>query len=740
MTFVPQESNAASELRGATVIEKVAIKSRLSIHCPRFKIMNRRPNTAEWKSRRSSVFIDVPASFMTGNKLSKKIIADREKLSFDVVNLPKLERDVILKALQTPASFRTAAENEFVINHVRFFPLFAYLSRQDIAAVVEGSLLRKCDPMSVLCAESASAVNGHLFVVMSGKVGMTSQTQTGLWKAIKSKAVYSATDNALDMIQMNQEMVFIAGDSFGEECILQDCLGIYERTAITQTDCIIMEVTSQNALKILEENLKLRVQYRAQFFLALINPDQKFEKKRLKTEIFAHTRDWTVMKRLTKEAGLKLLSITDVVEVMAHRQVFLQGDKNDYVYIVYQGQVDVFLRTSSGKKLTSNDIRRIYPMFPATMEEKKIYGEHIASMKCGQIFGDFYDDASNNTRSASVICRNEDCILLRISKDSYIDNFILTASMTYSAEHWMPALSRDPAARTANDVQLLMHMATSVPLLQRFPKIERHNILREMQLKRIAVHKYGEASDVKLPRYEVLIEEGPIAEDDPAMFWVLQGNLQVRSLKNQTKPVNCSPFSDMDETQLEAALDLSFGTLDFIVREGRIVGESILLTDEYSKKRTASIIAVGPVMLGVINRSICHRYMPARKEIQMNSKLVNAVLTKLPTDRTEDEIRWLSELCSESQVLQHLPKHVSDSIVREAHGVQFNMNEIVYIQSSMAHFFGILLLGSVTSHAFNDVEPLLKMQEEKLFANEAGARAILKSLFPPIADVRITRV
>jgi uncharacterized protein YjdB len=98
--------------------------------------------------------------------------------------------------------------------------------------------------MSVLCAESASAVNGHLFVVMSGKVGMTSQTQTGLWKAIKSKAVYSATDNALDMIQMNQEMVFIAGDSFGEESILQDCLGIYEGRAKTSNVQYLLTISN----------------------------------------------------------------------------------------------------------------------------------------------------------------------------------------------------------------------------------------------------------------------------------------------------------------------------------------------------------------------------------------------------------------------------------------------------------------------------------------------------------------
>jgi CRP-like cAMP-binding protein len=677
---------------------------------------------------------------MTGNKLLKKMMADREQLSFDSSNFPKNERDVLHKALQTLASFRATAEIDILLTHVGSFPLFANFSSDDIAGVIEGSSLRRCEPLSILCAESASAVEGHLFIVISGKVGTSSQTQTGLWKAIKSKAVFSATDNALDMVRINQEMVFIAGDSFGEECILQDCLGIYERTAITQTECSLMEVTSPNALQIMRKNLKLRVQFRPQFFLAMINSGPKIEHKLLKTEIFSHTRDWTLMKRLTREAGLNFLSMTDVVEVMAHKQVFLQGDRNDFVYVVFQGEVDVFLNLSSEKRLSSNDIRREYPMGPVTMEEKKIYGQHVASMHCGQIFGDFYDDTSNNTRSASVICRNEDCILLRISKDAYVDNFILTASMAYSAEHWVPALSRDPAERTANDIQLLMHMATSVPLLQRFPKIQRQHILREMCLKNIEVLRCGEASNIILPRYHVVIEEGHIVEGDPEMFWVLQGTLQVRSLKHQTKSTVCSPFAEMDETQLETALDASFGTLDFIVREGRIVGESILYTDALHVNRTASVIAVGPAILGAINRSLCHRHMPVRNAVQMASNIRNSILTKLPLDRTEDDIRLLYKLCLETHVLQHLPDHVSHHILREAHGIQLYSNEVAYVQNSKAHFFGILLEGSLTSHAFHDIDPLLTMHEEELFPDAAERRRILKSIFPPVADVRITRV
>jgi CRP-like cAMP-binding protein len=699
--------------------------------------MSRKPSTAGLKSRRSSACVDIPASFMTGNKVLKKILACRERLSFDSANLPNHEKDVLYKVLQTPAAFRTGAENDFLYDHIWTFPLFAHFSRQQIAEVMEGSSLRKCEPLTVLCAESASAVNGHVFILLSGRVEMNSQTQTGLWKAVKSKAVYSATDNALDMVHLNHEMFFIAGDSFGEECILQNCLGIYERTAITQTDCIIMEVISQKALKILQEKLEMRVQFRPHFFLSLINPDQKFDQKRLKTEIFSHTRDWTLMKRLTKDAGLKLLSMADIVEVMAHKQVFMQGDKNDFVYIVFHGQVDVFLNADPERK---QYIRHAYLMGPVTMEEKKIYGEHIASMRCGQIFGDFYDDTSTNTRSASVICRNEDCILLRISKDAYIDNFILTASMSYSADHWMPALSRDPAERTVNDIQLLMHMATSVPLLQRFPKIDRQHILREMRLKNIAVHRCGDAANIVLPRYEVLIKEGPIVEKDPSMYWVLQGTLQVRSFKHQPVSAVCSPFAEMDDVQLEAALDVSFGTLDFIVREGRIVGESILITNALNKNRTASVIAVGPVVLGVMHKSLLHRHMPERNEFQMNPKTRNEILTKSPVDRTEDEIRWLSQLCSPVPVLQHLPKHISEFILREAHGAQFDANEVVFVQNSKSQFFVILLEGSLTSHAFDNVDPLLKMREEDIIVGTAEKRRILNSIFPPLKEVRITRV
>jgi CRP-like cAMP-binding protein len=702
--------------------------------------MNRKPSLAARQSRRSSACIDVPACFMTGNKLLKKIMANREQLSFDSSNFPKNERDILHKALQTPTSFRATAEIGILLTYVGTFPLFANFSSEHIAGVIEGSSLRRCEPLSILCAEAASSVEGHLFIVISGKVGTCSQTQTGLWKAIKSKAVFSATDNALDMVRINQEMVFIAGDSFGEECILQDCLGIYERTAITQTECILMEVTSPHALQIIRDNLKLRVQFRPQFFLALMHSGPNIDQKLLKTEVFSHTRDWTLMKRLTREAGLKFFSMTDVVEVMANKPVFLQGDRNDFVYVVFQGEVDVFLNSSSERRLTSNEIRREYPMGPVTMEEKKLYGQHVARMHCGQIFGDFYDDTSNNTRSASVICSNEDCILLRISKDAYVDNFILTASMVYSAEHWVPALSRDPAERTTNDIQLLMHMATSVPLLQRFPKIERQHILREMCLKNIEVLRCGEASNIILPRYEVVIEEGQIVESDPAMFWVLQGTLQVRSLKHQTKSTICSPFAEMDETQLEIALDASFGTLDFIVREGRIVGESILLTDVLHMTRTASVIAVGPATLGVINRSICHRHIPVRNEFQTASHIRNSILAKLPMDRTEDEIRLLYQLCLETQVLQHLPGHVSHHILREAHGMQLYSNEVAYVQNSKANYFGILLEGSLTSHSFHDVGPLLKINEQLLFVDAAEKRRILKSILPPVADVRITRV
>jgi CRP-like cAMP-binding protein len=693
-----------------------------------------------WKSRRSSAYIDIPAGFMTGNKIVKKIMANRERLSFDTANLPKTERDILHKVLQTRASLRASAENEFLLNRIREFPLFCHFSAEDIAGIIEGSSLRKCESHTVLCAESASAALGHVFILLSGKVSTTSQSQTGLWKSVKSKAMYSAAENALDMVDLNQDMFFIAGDAFGEECILQDCMGIYERTAITSTECLLMEVVSQNALNILQVHLKLRVQFRTQFFYTLINPDRILDSKRLKIELFSHTRDWPLMKKLTREAGLKLLSMVDIVEVMAHKQVFMQGDKNDYVYIVFQGQVDIFLNRSSGKRLTVNEIRSVNPDGPQTVEEKKIYGEQIASMQCGQIFGDFYDDASNNTRSASAICRNEECTLLRISKDLYIDNFIMVASMTYSSQNWMPVLSRSPAERTENDIQLLMHMAASVPLFQRFPKIERENILRKMVHEHVRVRRYGEKSDDLLPNYAVIIEEGPIVGDNPEMYWILQGNLQVRSLKNQTKSAPFSPFAIMDQSQLEMALDASFGTLDFIVREGRMVGERILHTDSHSRNRTASVIAVGSVILGVINKNNCQQLLPMQNDNCINSECRNAILTKLPIDRTADEIECLSKLCLQSQVLQHLPKHVADSILREAHGVQFNANEVVYIQNSKAHFFAILLEGSITSHAFRDVDPVRRMREEDLFANTAQTRRILKSIIPSISDVRMTRV
>lgn len=699
----------------------------------------RRSSVTAWKSRKSIVPIDVPVSFMTGNKLVKRIIASRERFSFDYANLPQIDRDVVYKVLQTHSSYRASAEIEFLLNRIREFPIFVNFSREEISGVIEGSSLRKCEPRSVLCAESASADRGHLFIVLSGKVSTTSQSQTGLWKAVKSKAVYSATDNALDMVDLNQDMVFIAGDAFGEECILHDCMGIYERTAITKTECVIMEVTSQNSLKILQAKLKLRVQFRTHFFYTLIDPDRNFDPKRLKIELLSHTRDWQVMKRLTKEAGLKLLSMMDVIEVMAHKQVFLQGDKNDFVFIVFQGQVDVFLNSSSGKKLTSTDVRSAYPDGPVTMEEKTIYGAHVASMTCGQIFGDFYDEESNNTRSASVVCRNEDCTLLRIPKDLYIDNFILTASMVYSSENWMPVLSRVGAERTANDIQLLMHMAASVPLLQRFPKIDRQVILREMLHVNKACRRQGQPSEEVLPNYEVVIEEGSILDENPAMFWVLQGNLQVRSLKNQTKAVTCSPFANMDQTQLETALDLSFGTLDFIVREGHIVGESILHTNADSKLRTASVIAVSSVILGVIHKSSCQPHLPVH-DVLTSSKIRNEIFNKLPIDRTPKDIELLNELSSKSQVLQHLPKHVSDCILRESHGIQLNKNDVVYIQNARAHFFAILLEGSLTSHAFNNVDPSRTIREEELFSGTAERRRILTSLIPPISDVRITRV
>jgi CRP-like cAMP-binding protein len=677
---------------------------------------------------------------MTGNKIVKRIVADRERLSFDCENIPKLDRDVVYKVLQTHASCRASAEIDFLLHRIREFPLFTNFSAQDIACVIEGSSLRKCEPRTVLCAESTSAAMGHLFIVLSGKVSTTSQSQTGLWKAVKSKAVYSATNNALDMLDFNQEMVFIAGDAFGEECILQDCMGIYERTAITQTECMIMEVTSQNALTTLQEKLKLRVDFRKHFFYSLINPDQRLDEKRLKIELISHTRDWQMMKRLTKEAGVKLLSMTDVIEVMAHKQVFMQGDKNDFVFIVFQGQVDVFLNASSEKKLSLHDIRRVYPEGPTTVEEKTIYGKHVASMQCGQIFGDFYDEESNNTRSASVVCRNEDCTLLRIPKDLYIDNFILTASMAYTSDNWMPVLNRTSAERTLNDIQLLMHMAASVPLLQRFPKVDRQTILRGMLHTSIKIFRPGDTSGDILPCYEVVIQEGPILEEDPTMFWVLQGSLQVRSLKNQIKTVTTSPFGKLDSTQLETALDLSFGTLDFIVREGHLVGESILNTDPGSKKRTASVIAVSSVILGTIKRSDCQPHSDFNQENPVHSEMRNDILTKLPIDRTPKEIELLSEMCSKSQVLQHLPKHVSECILREAHGIQLQKNDVLFIQNSRAHFFAILLEGSLTSHAFNEVDPTLTIREEQLFAGTAEKRRILTSMIPPISDVRITRV
>jgi CRP-like cAMP-binding protein len=677
---------------------------------------------------------------MTGNKIVKKIMVLREQLSFDTANLPKTERDILYKVLQTRASSRASSEVDFLLDRIKGFPLFCHFSAEDIVGVIEGSLLRKCEPHTVMCAESASAALGHMFIILSGKVSTSSQSQTGLWKSVKSKAMYSATENALDMVDLNQDMFFIAGDAFGEECILQDCMGIYERTAITSTECLLMEVVSQNALNILQAHLNLRVQFRTQFFYSLIDPNRKLDSKRLKIELFSHTRDWPLMKKLTREAGLKLLSMVDIVEVMPHKQVFMQGDKNDFVYIVFQGQVDIFLNRSSRKRLTIQEIRSVNPDGPQTAEEKTIYGEQIASMKCGQIFGDFYDDASNNTRSASAICRNEECTLLRISKDLYIDNFIMVASMTYSSENWMPVLSRAPAERTENDIQLLVHMAASVPLFQRFPKIERETILRNMGPEHVKVRRYGEKSDDLLPNYAIVIEEGPIVGDDPVMYWILQGNLQVRSLKNQTKSAAFSPFAIMDQSQLEVALDERFGTLDFIVREGRMVGERILSTDLLSRKRTASVIAVGSVILGVINKSTCQRHLPMQNENCINSERRNSILTKSPIDRTADEIECLSTLCLQSQLLQHLPKHVADSILREAHGVQLNTNEVLYIQNSKAHFFAILLEGSITSHAFRDIDPIRKMNEEDLFANTAQTRRILKSIIPSISDVRMTRV
>jgi CRP-like cAMP-binding protein len=62
------------------------------------------------------------------------------------------------------------------------------------------------------------------------------------------------------------------------------------------------------------------------------------------------------MKKLTKDAGLKLLSMMDVVEIMAHKVVFLQGDKNDYVYVVLKGRVDIFLNISFCYFIWSGDM------------------------------------------------------------------------------------------------------------------------------------------------------------------------------------------------------------------------------------------------------------------------------------------------------------------------------------------------------------------------------------------------
>jgi CRP-like cAMP-binding protein len=445
------------------------------------------------------------------------------------------------------------------------------------------------------------------------------------------------------------------------------------------------------------------------------------------------------MKRLTKESGLKLLSMIDVIEVAAHKQVFLQGDKNDFVYIVFQGEVDIFLQSNSEKRLTSNYIRSIFPDGPTTDEEKKIYGEHISRMKCGQIFGDFYDDTSNNTRSASVICNHEDCSLLRISKDAYVDNFIMNASMSYSSENWMPILQRDSADRTVNDMQLLMHMATSVPLLQRFPRINRETILREMTCAIMSIRRFGEKPELLLPNFAVIIEEGPIVEEDPAMFWVLQGNVQVRSLKTQSKCTTCSPFADVNQTQLEEALNATFGTLDFIVREGRIIGESILRTDALSSTRTASVIAVGSVILGVIKKHVCQPCVQQQQSLWMNSEIRHSILTKFPPDRTTNDIQLLSEMCSQSSVLQHLPKYASDSLLREAYGMQLNTNEVVYIQNSKPHFFAILLEGSLTSHELK-FDPQPKIQELDLFDKTTDKRRILSSLIAPISSVRVSRV
>jgi len=698
-----------------------------------------RRSSSVWK-RKSIIHLDVPAGMMRGNRGLKKILDNRERLSFDTAKLQKVEQDILLKALQTHASLRASAETDYIFDRVCDFPLFANFSIPDIAGVIEGSSLRKYEPHTVLFAESAPAVHGKFFIMLSGKVGTTSHASTGLWKAVKTKAVYNAADNALDMSVTNHDMVFIAGDAFGEECFLQDCLGLYERTAITKTECVMMEVTTENALKILESKLTLRVQCRPHFLYPLINPEQLLDKKQVKIELFSHTRDWPVMKKLTKDAGLKLLTMMDVVEVMAHKTVFLQGDKNDYVYIVLKGHVDVFLSNSLKERLTQISIRNVYPEGPITMEEKNIYGKHIATMKCGQIFGDFYDETSNNSRSASVVCRDEDCTLLRVSKDAYIDNFIIAASMSYSSENWKPIMLRSSTERSENDLQLLMHMATSVPLFQRFPRIEKKNILREMGHQELKIRRFGETADAILPNYEVLIEEGPILDQDPAMFWVLQGNLQVRSLKNKTKSIPCSPFAIMDQKRLEEALDARFGTLDFIAREGRLVGESILHTDALSMNRVASVIAVSTCFVSVIKRSVCFPHLPLQGAIRMNSDVRNVILRKAPIDRTESDIQLLSEYCSQSQVLQHLPKRVSDTLLSEAFGMQLAPNEVLCTQNSKSHFFAILLDGSLSSHAFTGVDPALLVNEEELFDGKPGRRRILSSPTPSISDVRITRV
>ena len=699
----------------------------------------RGPRRASSVSTSKQVQFDVPAGMMTGNRGLKKILESRERLSFDATNLQKYDRDTFFKALQTQASLRASAERECILHHVSRYPLFAHFSIPDIAGVIDGSSLRKYDPRTVLFAESAPA-HGHFFILLSGKVGTTSHSSTGLWKAVKTKAVYAAADNAFDMSVTKHDMVFIAGDAFGEECFLPDCMGIYERTAITKTECAIMEVTTENALNILKSNLKMRVLCRPHFLYPLINPEQQLDAKQVKIELFSHTRDWPVMKKLTKDAGLKLLSMMDVVEIMAHKVVFLQGDKNDYVYVVLKGRVDIFLNSSLEERLTQVVVRGVYPDGPVTMEEKQIFGQHIATMECGHIFGDFYDDASNNSRSASVVCGAEDCTLLRVSKDAYIDNFIMTASMSYSSDNWKPVMLCSGAERTENDIQLLMHMATAVPLLQRFPKIDRRLILREMTHQEFKIRRFGENSDEHFPNYEVLIEEGPILEQDPAMFWVLQGSLQVRSFKTQTKPIQCPPFAVMDQKELEGALDARFGTLDFIVREGRIVGESILHTDAQSRIRVASVIAVGNAFVGVIQRSVCYRYIPKQSEIRMNTEVRNAILRKAPIDRSEKDIQLLSEFCSHSQVLQYLPKRASDTLLREAYGMQLRTNEVLCTQNSKAHFCAILLDGSLTNHALTGIDPAVLMREEDLFDDKAGRRRLLSSPIPLIADVRVTRV